>query len=151
MTDYIIVGGGSAGCVVASRLSEDPDVTVTLLEEGPRDLNPFIHLPVTYYKTGQGNLVSRYPWETPSDHIGMPKPTMVQARILGGGSSVNAMVYLRGVPADYDSWQASGADGWGYKDVLPYFRRSEDNDRFATRRTPSAALWRSQISNIHIR
>ena len=130
MTDYIIVGGGSAGCVVASRLSEDPDVTVTLLEEGPRDLNPFIHLPVTYYKTGQGNLVSRYPWETPPDHIGMPKPTMVQARILGGGSSVNAMVYLRGVPADYDSWQASGAEGWGYKDVLPYFRRCEDNDRF---------------------
>jgi len=130
VTDYIIVGGGSAGCVVASRLSEDPDVTVTLLEEGPRDLSPFIHLPVTYYKTGQGNLVSRYPWETPPDHIGMPKPTMVQARILGGGSSVNAMVYLRGVPADYDSWQASGAEGWGYKDVLPYFRRCEDNDRF---------------------
>ena len=130
MVDYIIVGGGSAGCIVAARLSEDPNVTVTLLEEGPRDRNPYIHLPVTYYKTGQGSLLGRYLWETSPDHTGASAPNFVQARVLGGGSSVNAMVYLRGQPDDYDSWEASGAKGWSYDDVLPYFKRSEHNERF---------------------
>jgi choline dehydrogenase len=130
LVDYIVVGGGSAGCVVASRLSEDPEVSVTLLEEGPRDRSPYIHLPVTYYKTGQGSLLGRYLWETAPDHAGVAAPNFVQARVLGGGSSVNAMVYLRGQPADYDSWEASGAKGWSYRDVLPYFKRSEHNDRF---------------------
>jgi choline dehydrogenase len=130
MAQYIIVGGGSAGCVIASRLTEDPKVTVTLLEEGPRDSSIFIHLPVTYYKTGQGSLVERYRWETGPGYTGTPSPTMVQARVLGGGSSVNAMVYLRGVPQDYDEWEAAGAEGWSYKDVLPFFRKSEHNDRF---------------------
>jgi choline dehydrogenase len=131
MTDYIVVGGGSAGCVVAARLTEDKDVAVTLLEDGPRDTSPFIHLPVTYYKTSQGNLVKRYPWEPPESYLGSPSPTMIQARILGGGSSVNGLVYVRGLPADYDSWQSSGATGWSYNDVLPYFRRCESNDRLS--------------------
>ncbi len=130
MFDYIVVGGGSAGCVVASRLSENPDVTVLLLEEGPRDRNPYIHLPVGFYKTSQGKLVERYPWQPPADYIGAPAPSMVQARVLGGGGSVNAMVYLRGQPADFDGWAASGAAGWGYKDVLPFFKRCEHNNRF---------------------
>jgi choline dehydrogenase-like flavoprotein len=130
MVQYIVVGGGSAGCVIASRLSEDKQASVVLLEEGPRDTHPFIHLPVGFYKTSQGNLVERYPWEPPAGYIGTPNPTMVQARVLGGGSSVNAMVYLRGQPADYDSWAEGGARGWAYKDVLPFFRKCESNDRF---------------------
>ncbi|MVW85716.1 alanine-phosphoribitol ligase [Pseudomonas sp. PB101] len=131
MVQYIVVGGGSAGCVIASRLSEDKQASVVLLEEGPRDTHPFIHLPVGFYKTSQGNLVERYPWEPPAGYIGTPNPTMVQARVLGGGSSVNAMVYLRGQPADYDSWAEGGARGWAYKDVLPFFRKCESNDRFS--------------------
>ncbi|MDR6609008.1 GMC family oxidoreductase N-terminal domain-containing protein [Pseudomonas synxantha] len=131
MVQHILVGGGSAGCVIAARLSEDTQVSVLLLEEGPRDTHPFIHLPVGFYKTSQGDLVERYPWEPPAGYIGTPNPTMVQARVLGGGSSVNAMVYLRGQPADYDSWADSGARGWAYKDVLPFFRKCESNDRFS--------------------
>lgn len=131
MVDYIVVGGGSAGCVIAARLSENPQASVILLEEGPRDSHPFIHLPVGFYKTSQGNLVEHYPWEPPADYIGAANPTMVQARVLGGGSSVNAMVYLRGQPADYDSWAAGGAQGWAYQDVLPFFKKCEINDRFS--------------------
>ncbi|EJM42593.1 choline dehydrogenase-like flavoprotein [Pseudomonas sp. GM33] len=131
MVQYIVVGGGSAGCVIAARLSEDTQASVVLLEEGPRDTHPFIHLPVGFYKTSQGNLVERYPWEPPAGYIGAPNPTMVQARVLGGGSSVNAMVYLRGQPADYDSWADGGARGWAYKDVLPFFKKCESNDRFS--------------------
>src|SRR5271154_809585 len=130
VVDYVVIGGGSAGCVIAGRLSEDPGRSVLLLEEGPRDLSPYIHLPVTYYKTAQGNLLARYLWETGPDHAGVAQPNFAQARVLGGGSSVNAMVYIRGVPSDYDSWEAAGATGWSYEGVLPFFKRSEHNERF---------------------
>lgn len=129
--DYIIVGGGSTGCVVASRLSEDTAVNVLLLEEGPRDRSPYIHIPGAYYKTAQGPLLKRIPWEPMPEQEREETPTMVQARVLGGGSSVNAMIYIRGVPSDYEQWAAMGADGWGYADVLPYFKRAEDNNRFS--------------------
>ncbi|WDZ81849.1 GMC family oxidoreductase N-terminal domain-containing protein (plasmid) [Ensifer adhaerens] len=128
--DYIVVGGGSTGCVIASRLSEDPSVNVLLLEEGPRDLNPYIHIPGAYYKTAQGSLLKRIPWEPLPEQGRNANPTMVQARVLGGGSSVNAMIYIRGVPSDYDQWVRMGADGWAYSDVLPYFKRAENNNRF---------------------
>lgn len=128
--DYIVVGGGSAGCVVASRLSEDPAVNVLLLEEGPRDRSPYIHIPGAYYKTAQGDLLKRIPWEPMPEQERTETPTMVQARVLGGGSSVNAMIYVRGVPSDYEQWAAMGAEGWGYADVLPFFKRAEDNNRF---------------------
>jgi choline dehydrogenase-like flavoprotein len=127
---YIVIGGGSAGCVVAARLSEDKASSVVLLEEGPRDWNPYIHFPVTYYRTSRGRLLNRYEWDSGAQKPGAPAPTMVQARVLGGGSSVNAMVYVRGVPEDYAQWEVNGAVGWGYQDVLPYFRRSEHNERF---------------------
>ncbi len=105
-------------------------MTVTLLEEGPRDTSPYIHMPVAFYKTAQGDLLKRYPWETLPEHAGAPHPTMVQARVLGGGSSVNAMVYVRGQRADFDSWEAYGGKEWGYESVMNYFRKSENNDRF---------------------
>lgn len=128
--DYIIVGGGSAGCALAGRLSENPDVKVALLEEGPSDWNPYIHIPVTYYKTAKGNLLHRYPYVRSAAQAPLSNPTMVQARVLGGGSSVNAMLYVRGNPEDYDEWAALGATGWNFKSVLPYFKRSEGNSRF---------------------
>jgi choline dehydrogenase len=128
--DYIIVGGGSTGCVVASRLSEDPSIRVLLIEEGPRDFSPYIHIPGAYYKTAQGDLLKRIPWEPMPEQERVETPTMVQARVLGGGSSVNAMIYIRGVPSDYEQWVGLGAEGWGYADVLPFFKRAEDNNRF---------------------
>lgn len=128
--DFVIVGGGSTGCVMAGRLSEDPGAEVLLLEEGPRDLNPYIHIPGAYYKTAQGPLLKRFPWEPTDAQNREEPPTMVQASVLGGGSSVNAMIYIRGNPDDYATWESLGATGWGYDDVLPYFRKAEDNNRF---------------------
>lgn len=128
--DYIVVGGGSAGCTLAARLSEDPACRVLLLEAGARDWNPYIHLPVCYYKTTKGALT----WEfdlSPQSHQDGITPAFTQARVLGGGSSINAQVYIRGVAADYDGWEETGCTGWSYRDVLPYFRRAEANERFS--------------------
>lgn len=130
VSDFVIVGGGSTGCTVAGRLSADPRNSVRLFEEGPNDWNPYIHLPVTYYKTAKGPLLRRYPYIRSEGQRPLEGATMVQACVLGGGSSVNAMLYVRGVPADYDGWEASGAHGWSYRDVLPYFRSAENNDTF---------------------
>ena len=130
MVDYIVVGGGSTGCTLAGRLSEDSSTTVVLFEEGPRDLSPYIHIPGAYYKTAQGDLLKRYQWEPTEAQSRSEAPTMVQAKVLGGGSSVNAMIYIRGVPEDYDGWAALGASGWSYHEVLPYFRKAENNDTF---------------------
>ncbi|HEY0292628.1 MAG TPA: GMC family oxidoreductase N-terminal domain-containing protein [Hansschlegelia sp.] len=126
--DYIVVGGGSAGSTIASRLSEDSNAQVTIFESGPSDSSPFIHMPVTYYKTQR--MLRRIQLE-PLKHQFDAAPTTGQAKVLGGGSSVNAMVYIRGNPQDYDRWEASGAEGWGYKDVLRYFKKAEANETFA--------------------
>ncbi|MCB6184428.1 GMC family oxidoreductase N-terminal domain-containing protein [Leeia sp. TBRC 13508] len=148
MVDYIVVGGGSTGCVIASRLSEDAATSVLLLEEGPSDWNPYIHIPGTYYKTAQGSLLKRYEWQGADGNS--HGRTMVQASVLGGGSSVNAMIYIRGVPEDYDGWEASGANGWGYKDVLPYFKKAEDNERFSNNEHATGGpLGVSDIKYIH--
>ena len=128
--DYLIVGGGSAGCVLAARLSEDPTVSVLLLEAGPRDTHPLHHIPAGYFVLGQ-----RYMWgynSTPQQHACNRSIELPQGQVLGGSSSVNAMVVVRGVPRDYEDWaRVYGCAGWTYGDVLPYFIRSESNDTFS--------------------
>ncbi|UVL65143.1 GMC family oxidoreductase [Pseudomonas sp. B21-031] len=130
MIDYIIVGAGPAGCVAAGRLSEDPEVSVLLFEQGPKDSNPYIHIPATYYKTCKGQFLTHYRTEPQSHQQGMVHD-IIQGRVLGGGSSVNAMVSIRGIPRDYDEWERLGCSGWSYDDVLPYFRKAEHNDTFS--------------------
>jgi len=129
--DYIVVGAGSAGCVLASRLSERPETRVLLLEAGPRDTSPWIHLPIGYGKTMWSDKVN---WRFETD----PDPNMNGRRIywprgktLGGSSSINGLIYIRGQKEDYDHWKALGNAGWGYDDVLPYFIKSEGNQRGA--------------------
>jgi choline dehydrogenase len=126
--DYVVVGAGSAGCVLAARLSEDPDVRVALLEAGGEDTQPEIHIPAAF----PALFKSSFDW----DLLGEQEPGLdnrrlylPRGRMLGGCSSINAMIYIRGNRADYDGWEAGGCEGWGYDDVLPYFKRSEDNER----------------------
>ncbi len=123
--DYLVVGAGSAGCVIAARLSEDPDVRVALLEAGDEDTQPEIHIPAAFpalFKSG-------YDWDLlgdPEPGLGGRRLYLPRGRMLGGCSSINAMIYIRGNRADYDGW---GLPGWSYDEVLPYFTRSEDNER----------------------
>lgn len=129
--DVIVVGGGSSGCAVAARLTEDPDIQVSLIEAGNRDSSPYIHLPVAYYKT-TGHQFTWGHKTSAQIHQGNIVTPFTQARVLGGGSSINAQVYMRGTPADYDGWKDDfGCPGWGYSDVLQYFKKSEGNSRFA--------------------
>lgn len=124
--DYVIVGGGSAGCVLAARLTEDPAATVCLIEAGGRDTNPLIHMPVGFAKMTTGPLT----WglvTAPQKHANMREIPYAQARVLGGGSSINAEIFTRGHPSDYDRWVQEGAEGWGFKDIQKYFLRSEGN------------------------
>jgi choline dehydrogenase-like flavoprotein len=130
--DYVIVGAGSAGCVVANRLSEDPDVRVAVIEAGPPDDDPNIHMPFGFGL----NLTSDFDWalfSEPEPGLDFRRNYLPRGRVLGGSSSLNAMIYIRGNRADYDEWAAMGLDGWGYEDVLPYFKRAEDNERGANR------------------
>jgi choline dehydrogenase-like flavoprotein len=131
MPDYVIVGAGSAGCVIAARLAELPDAKVLLLEAGPLDTDRLIHLPVGFFKMTDGPLTWGFK-TAPLAHADNREMVFPQGRVLGGGSSINAMVYTRGNAADYDSWAADeGCSGWAYADVLPYFRKAEDNERFS--------------------
>ncbi len=129
--DYIIIGAGPAGCVLANRLSEDPDVNVLLLEAGGGDWNPLFHMPAGFAKMTKG--VASWGWETvPQKHMKGRVLRYTQAKVLGGGSSINAQLYTRGNAADYDTWVSEdGCEGWSYRDILPYYKRAEDNQRFA--------------------
>jgi choline dehydrogenase len=123
--DYVIVGAGAAGCAIANKLSEDPDVTVCLIESGVKNSNPFIHIPAGFSKVvGNPNYTTQYGSEPTSRTANRPVE-IVQGRVLGGSTSVNGMVYIRGQRGDYDGWAADGNSGWGYVDVLPYFKALE--------------------------
>ena len=127
--DYIIVGAGSAGCTLANRLSEDPAVSVCLLEAGPVDSHPLIHLPIGFSLLSENKKIN-WRFETvPQQQMNGRRGYHPRGRVLGGSSSINAMVYIRGTAADYDRWAEAGATGWSYQGVLPYFRKSEDQER----------------------
>ena len=126
--DYIIVGGGTAGCILANRLTEDRAVRVLLLEAGSRDLNPMIHVPGGLSKLFGPRVNWRF-YTVPQPQLDNRRIWYPQGKTLGGSSSINAMIYIRAQKEDYDHWAALGNEGWSYDQVLPYFKKSEDNNR----------------------
>ena len=123
--DFVIVGAGSAGCALANRLSENGRFSVALLEAGPRDTNPWIHIPVGYFRT-MGNPRADWRYRTePDEGIAGRSIAWPRGRVLGGSSSINGLLYVRGQPQDYDGWAQAGCVGWSWDDVLPFFKRSE--------------------------
>ncbi|HEY1348624.1 MAG TPA: choline dehydrogenase [Ktedonobacteraceae bacterium] len=142
MYDYIIVGAGSAGCVLANRLTEDPQVKVLLLEAGGQDDRPEIHLPIAFTKLFQ--TACDWAYETqPQPRLHDRSLSWPRGKVLGGCSSINIMVYTRGSAQDYDQWSASGNAGWGYADVLPYFKKAE-------RQQDGASLYHGGTGPLHV-
>ncbi|MGC2083258.1 MAG: GMC family oxidoreductase N-terminal domain-containing protein [Bradyrhizobium sp.] len=123
--DYVIVGAGSAGCVVANRLSEDPSLTVCVLEAGPRDWHPYIHLPAGFIKTFYMKSINWGYQQEPGPYTGGRSIYAPRGKTLGGSSSINGHIYNRGQHQDFDTWAQMGNRGWSYQDVLPYFKRME--------------------------
>jgi len=129
MYDYIIIGAGSAGCVLANRLSADPSQKVLLLEAGDRDKKLEIHIPGAYTKLNNTKVDWSF-WTEPQEHVDGKKIYIPRGKTLGGSSSTNAMAYVRGNKEDFNEWAALGNKGWSYEEVLPYFKKSEHNENF---------------------
>ena len=148
--DYIIVGAGSAGCVLANRLTENGRYKVLLLEAGPEDRYLWIHIPIGYAKT-MFHPVYNWGFKTePEPHMGGRRMYCPRGRVLGGSSSIHGLIYIRGQPEDYDRWASMGNEGWGWRDVLPHFIRSECNSRGASEfHGDSGPQWCSDITPKH--
>ncbi|HWB50787.1 MAG TPA: GMC family oxidoreductase N-terminal domain-containing protein, partial [Stellaceae bacterium] len=127
--DFIVTGAGSAGCAVAGRLSESGKYRVLLLEAGTRDTNPWIHVPLGYTKTYPDPRVNWMFDSEPEKELNGRTLYQPRGKVLGGTSSINGMVYMRGTPSDYDGWRQRGCEGWSYEDVLPFFKKAEDQER----------------------
>lgn len=126
--DTIIIGAGSAGCVLAARLSENPDHQVLLIEAGGEDKHPFIHMPAGFTRLIHNTELNWGYRTEPQEHLDGRRLYWPRGRVLGGSSAINAMCYCRGHPVDYQQWTADGASGWGWDQVLPYFKKSEDHE-----------------------
>jgi len=123
--DYVIVGAGASGSIVAARLAEDPSVSICVLEAGPSDRRPYVHIPAGFTKTLTQDAITWQFKTEPTANTGGRAIATTQGRVVGGSGSINGMIYVRGQPADFDNWAQLGNRGWGYEDVLPYFARSE--------------------------
>src|SRR4030088_848101 len=129
--DYVIVGAGSAGCVLANRLTANGKHSVLLLEAGPKDTNLWIHVPLGYGKLFKAKTVNWMYQTEPEPGLGGRSIFQPRGKVLGGSSSINGLLYVRGQHEDYDRWRQRGNSGWGYDDVLPYFKKAEDQQRRA--------------------
>ncbi|TPI41325.1 choline dehydrogenase [Mesorhizobium sp. B3-1-6] len=155
--DFIVVGAGSAGAAIAGRLSENPAWRILLLEAGPKDRNPWIHIPIGYAKTFYDG---RYNWKymtEPEPHLGGRTIYEPRGKTLGGTSAINGMVYVRGIASDFNVWRQLGNAGWSYEDVLPYFKKLESNERgddqFHGREGPvkiGEPAWRTELCDSYI-
>ena len=128
--DYVVVGAGTAGCVLASRLSEDPSTQVALIEAGPPDRHPLIHIPATVAAAISRPALNWRFMTVPQAHLAGRAIPIPRGHVVGGSGSINGMVYFRGHPSDFDDWAAAGNPGWSYREVLPYFLRSENNEDY---------------------
>ncbi len=131
--DYVIVGAGAAGCVLANRLTEDPDVKVLILEAGGPDNNMYMHMPLGWRQIWRGPMHNWNYTSEPEPYLGDRSIMAPRGKTLGGSTSINGMLYIRGNRGDYDQWRQMGNTGWSYADVLPYFKRAENNWRGETK------------------